>query len=211
MKAIALLLGLSCTLICSTAFGQFEGFIEFNYTKATLNEVTTYKYYVKGNHVRIEELDENKAITGIMLVDLEHNTVTALSPERELYMNVPNNKTLPETNVALTKGKKKQEVQGYKCAEWTVKSSANDRIITYWVANGEFEFFTRLLKTLNRKDNLSMFFLELDEAAGAFTMVGEERDLAGQLINKMEVVRLQEATIGDDLFVIPTSYTEFQR
>ncbi|MCB0814093.1 MAG: hypothetical protein KDB87_13160, partial [Flavobacteriales bacterium] len=69
------------SLALSPAVAQaFEGVIEF--TKTTGPVVTTYRYFVKGDRVRIEEVSSRGEVQGIMLVDTHDRTVTAISPER---------------------------------------------------------------------------------------------------------------------------------
>ena len=68
LGACALGLGLS-----TGAWAQaFEGIIEF--TKTTGPVITVYKYYVKGDHVRIEEISARGEVQGIMLVDMRDKT-----------------------------------------------------------------------------------------------------------------------------------------
>jgi len=56
-------LAITGTMLAATAAIQaqsFEGTIEF--TKTTGPVVTNYKYYIKGDHVRIEELSSRGAV-----------------------------------------------------------------------------------------------------------------------------------------------------
>ena len=57
---------------------NLEGVIEF--TKTTGPVVTNYRYYVKGDRVRIEEISARGDVQGIMLVDTRDKTVFAISP-----------------------------------------------------------------------------------------------------------------------------------
>jgi hypothetical protein len=100
----------------------FEGVLEF--TKSTGPVVTTYKYYVKGERVRIEEISARGEVQGIMLVDTRDKTVTAISPERKLYMDVPNMRLPKDVATNVQKTSEMKDMVGYKCEKWIVKSPA---------------------------------------------------------------------------------------
>lgn len=187
----------------------FEGTIEF--TKTTGPVVTNYKYYVKGDHVRIEEINSRGEVQGIMLVDTKDRTVYALSPERKLYMDVPNMRLPKDVKTEVKKTGEMKDMAGYKCEKWVVKSTAEDRTITYWVAADEFNFFIPLLETLNRKDEQAVFFLEIDGAAGVFPLLGVEQKLDGSEVSKLEVTKVTKGVQKPALFEIPGDYNKFER
>jgi len=188
---------------------QFEGVIEF--TKTIGTSVTTYKYYVKGNNVRIEELSTDGRITGIMLVDIKNDSIVALNPKRKLYMDVPNRRRIPEFEATVNKQKKKVSALDHNCSVYKVTCKAEDRIITYKIAENDFEFFAPLLKTLNRKDKQALYFQKIADLTGAFPMVGEERKLDGTLVSKLKVKKVTRASIDASLFSIASGYEKFQR
>lgn len=187
----------------------FEGTIEF--TKTTGPVVTNYKYYVKGDHVRIEEINSRGEVQGIMLVDTKDRTVYALSPERKLYMDVPNMRLPKDVKTEVKKTGEMRDMAGYKCEKWVVKSTAEDRTITYWVAADEFNFFIPLLETLNRKDEQAVFFLEIDGAAGVFPLLGVEQKLDGSEVSKLEVTKVTKGVQKPGIFEIPGDYNKFER
>jgi hypothetical protein len=187
----------------------FEGVIEFS--KTTGPVVTTYKYYVKGDHVRIEEISARGEVQGIMLVDTRDRTVTALSPERKLYMDVPNMRLPKEVEVQVEKTAGTQEVAGYKCEKWVVRSPKEDRIITYWVAADAFDFFIPMLETLNRKDEQAVFFLQIKDARGVFPMLGVEQKMDGAEVSRLEVSKVAKGVQKASLFEVPAGYNRFER
>lgn len=205
-------LATACSLIAVLSAVQaqsFEGTIEF--TKTTGPVVTNYKYYVKGDHVRIEELSAKGAVQGIMLVDNRDKTVTALSPDRKLFMDVPNMRLPKEFKAEMKKTGENKEMVGYKVEKWTVKSPGEDRILTYWVAADAFDFFIPMLETLNRKDEQALFFLKIDNAKGVFPMLGVEQKTDGSEVSRLEVTQVKRASQKADLFEIPAGYTKFER
>lgn len=201
-----------CTVLCAAVAANaqaFEGIIEF--TKTTGPVVTNYKYYIKGDHVRIEEISARGDAQGIMLVDTRDKTVTALSPDRKLYMDVPNMRLPKEVKTDVKKTGEMRDMAGYKCEKWIVKSPAEDRSITYWVAADKFDFFIPLLETLNRKDEQAVFFLELTDAVGVFPMLGVEQKLDGAEVSKLQVTKVVKGVQKPTLFEIPAGFNKFER
>lgn len=187
----------------------FEGVVEF--TKTTGPVVTNYKYYVKGERVRIEEISARGEVQGIMLVDTRDRSVTAVSPERKLYMDVPNMRLPKEVAAQVTKTSEQKQIAGYTCEKWLVKSVQDDRQMTYWVAADEFNFFIPLLETLNRKDEQAIFFLTIKDAAGVFPMLGIEQKLDGAEVSRLEVTNVLRSAQKASLFEIPAGFNKFER
>lgn len=204
---------LACSFVFLFATGvfaqAFEGVIEFN--KTTGPVITTYKYFVKGDRIRIEEISSTGDVQGIMLVDTRDRTVTALSPERKLYMDVPNMRLPKEVEVTVQKTGEMKEMVGYKCEKWMVKSPKEDRQLTYWVAADEFNFFIPLLETLNRKDEQAVFFLEIEGAKGLFPLLGIEQKLDGAEVSRLEVKSVTKGVQKPAIFEIPAGYNRFER
>jgi hypothetical protein len=187
----------------------FEGVVEF--TKTTGPVVTTYKYFVKGDRIRIEEIGARGKVQGIMLVDNRDKTVSAISPERKLYMDVPNMRLPKDVVVSVQKTSEMKEIAGYKCEKWIVKSPKEDRQISYWVAADEFNFFVPLLETLNRKDEQAVFFLQVKDNGGVFPMLGVEQKMDGAEVSRLEVTKVTKGAQKPALFEIPAGYNKFER
>lgn len=205
-----LLIGLPLLFATSGLKAQsFEGVIEF--TKTTGPVVTSYKYYVKGDRIRIEEISSRGEVQGIMLVDTRDKTVTAISPERKLYMDVPNMRLPKDVETQIQKLSDAKEIAGYKCEKWVAKSAKEDRQITYWVAADEFNFFIPLLETLNRKDEQAVFFLQIQGAAGVFPMLGIEQKMDGAEVSRLEVTKITKGLQKPALFEIPAGFNKFER
>ena len=203
-------LGLALVLSAPALFAQsFEGVVEFTKTNGPV--VTNYKYYVKADRIRIEEISSRGEVQGIMLVDTRDKTVTALSPERKLYMDVPNMRLPKDVETTVQKLSYQKQIAGYTCEKWVVKSPKEDRQITYWVAADEFNFFIPLLETLNRKDEQAVFFLEIKDAAGVFPMLGIEQKMDGAEVGRLEVTKITKGAQKPTLFEIPPGFNKFER
>jgi hypothetical protein len=210
MLRTLLIAGSSLVLLASNASAQaFEGVIEF--TKTTGPVVTNYKYFVKGERVRIEEISARGEVQGIMLVDTRDKTVTAISPERKLYMDVPNMRLPRDVETTVQKTADLKDMAGYKCEKWVVKSPKEDRILTYWVAADEFSFFIPLLETLNRKDEQAVFFLQIKDNKGVFPMLGIEQKIDGAEVSRLEVKQVTKGAQKQSLFEIPAGFNKFER
>ncbi len=207
-RTLALAGGIATSALALQA-QSFEGTIEF--TKTTGPVVTNYKYFIKGDHVRIEELSSRGSVQGIMLVDNRDRTVTALSPDRKLFMDVPNMRLPKDFKAEVKKTGEMKDLAGYKCEKWTVKSPAEDRQLTYWVAQDAFNFFIPMLETLNRKDEQALYFLKIEGAAGVFPMLGTEQKLDGSEVSRLEVTKVSRGAQKADLFQVPAGYTKFER
>lgn len=200
---------LSLSLMSPLMAQAFEGVIEF--TKTTGPVVTNYKYHVKGDRIRIEEISARGEVQGIMLVDTRDKTVTAISPERKLYMDVPNMRLPKDVKTVVQKTNETMTFAGYTCEKWVVKSQAEDRQLTYWVAADQFNFFIPLLETLNRKDEQAVFFLQVKDSKGVFPMLGIEQKMDGAEISRLEVTKVTKGAQKPALFEIPGGYNKFER
>lgn len=211
MKAIATL-----TLFVLSIFGsvatqaqRFEGSIHF--TKNIGPVTARYIYHVKEDMVRVEELDELGQVQGIMLVDTKKNSVVALSPERKMFIDVPNRRKANESQTEVKSTGSTKTINGYECEEWLVSSAEDGRKVSYWIAKDDFDFFIPMLKTLNRKDKMALYYMELPDADGGFPMAGTEVKSNGMELTTLKVDSVEEAELSAELFSIPQDYTKFER
>ncbi len=207
-KVAALMLGITLSA-GAFASGPFQGTIKF--TK-TIGPVTAnYTYFVKGDKIRVEEMSENGEIQGIMIIDTKANTVKALSPERKMYIDVPNKRPARDTEVYVQKTNNTKEINGYTCTEVKVTGKSDGREVTFWVANDDFDFMMPMLETLNRKDKLAVYFMNVPNLNGFFPMVGVERKTDGVELTKLQVNTVDKSELSAELFEIPAEYTKFER
>ena len=212
MKKLSILLLFALSLPVIWAFmpvQDFEGQIHFTRTKG--EKVTQYTYTVKGSHLRVDEYDANGKTKGVLLVDWELNTVIALSPERKIWMDAYNNRTGITANSRIHKTENTKTIQGYECNEWVVRNENEGREIHFWIGGSEFGFFPKAVKTMNRKDKISKYYRAIDDPGPGFPMIGEELNLDGKLITKLEVTKVEVKNIDAAVFDIPSGYTEFDK
>jgi uncharacterized protein YneR len=191
---------------------SFEGTIEF--TRKTSIDTTKYKYHVKDNMVRIEEIGSNGQIAGIMIVNTKERKAKSLSPERKLYMDMEssNSSFIKIDGSEVKKGKSSKTIAGYKCNEWTVSNKQQNTAITYYIAKDNFDFFEDLLIALNRKDKFATYYQQLPETSNSFPFLAIEKDLStGKEKAKLEVDKVIKKPIDAKLFEIPSDYKKFEK
>lgn len=183
---------------------SFEGIITF--TKKIGATESKYKYYVKGDNVRVEELKEDGTIEGVMLVNTKKKTIKALSPERKVYMVVPQKGAATAPTVTVEKNDKEKTILDYTCKEWIASSKSEEIKITYWMAFDNYDFFIPFLKTINRKDKQSIYFLAMTETAGAFPMLSIETKTDGTELSRLTVSSIEKKTLDANIFAVPSNY-----
>lgn len=189
---------------------QFEGVIDFE--KNVGNVSVNYRYYVKGDKIRIEEIVNKEEVEGIQLLDLDKKNIFAISPEQKLYMEAPNRRPAGEFDVEVERTGKTKDFLGKKCKEIVVTSSEKDRKIIYWVTQGEYNFFIPMLEALNRKENQSLFFQKIENIDGFFPMHSVEYILStNRLVSELKTTDIKEKTNDASIFEIPSDYKKFER
>ncbi len=189
----------------------FEGVIEFK--KQTITDTTSYVYYVKDNQVRIDEIGtKSHKIEGSFIVDTENKTMKSLNHERKLYMD----KATPSAPVIsgtceVTKGKEVKNIQGMKCSQYIVKNTTENTQITYWITDGKYAFFEKLLRQLNRKDKSSVYFLQIKDIKNCFPMLSIQTDISGKQTGSLEVTKITKKEVDESLFEIPKGYNKFEK
>ncbi|MEO6884012.1 MAG: DUF4412 domain-containing protein [Bacteroidia bacterium] len=197
-------------LVGSTASAQsFEGIIKFQ--KQTDLANTNYVYYVKGDKVRIDELDKNGKTDGSFLVDLKANTMLSLNYDRKLYMDKKAGASASvNANCVVTKTKNVKAIMGYNCREYVVKNTTDNTQISYWIAESKFNFFHRLLKLLNRKDKSSVYIQQIVGLKGEFPFSSVETTITdNKQVNRMDVTEITQKTLDASLFEVPKDFKKF--
>jgi hypothetical protein len=195
------------TVIKSNA--PFQGDISFNKTVGSLN--LNYKYYVKDNMVRIEEINKKGRADAIKLVNLENNKVIALSPERKLYLEAPLRSPAANVKVDVKKTGSTKSILGKACEEIVVTNKEQDRKIVYWVTKGNYAFFIPMLEALNRKEKQAMYYLKIKGVENYFPMKSTEYVLSsGDVVSELVTQVITSENKDDVLFNIPSDYTKFE-
>ncbi len=200
------------TMFSYTAASQsFEGIIEFK--KASATDTTNYIYFVKGEQVRIDEIgSRSHKVEGSFIVNMDAKTSKSLNHKRKLYANNP---TLPVPLIngtcSVQRGKNVKNLQGYKCVDYVVTNNTEGIIITYWLADGKFAFFDKLLHQLNRKDKPSVYFLQIPDVKNMCPMLSVQTDLKGKEISRLEVTKITKKILDSSIYDIPKEYENLEK
>lgn len=200
------------TLASFGAFAQgFEGSIFF--TKSNMLDVVQYAYHVKGNKVRIDEMKEGSdKLVATLIVDLESGDMFALSHERNLWMKRPSKDGDAKVSGAEVKeGSLKRSIHGKNCSQYRVKNKEADRELMYWVTEGDYAFFPKLLEILKRKDNFSSYYLSLPDLDHKLPLMAEENTLLREKKGFLQVDKIEEKELASVMFDIPESYEKVER
>ncbi len=212
MKAfLTLILVLSLALVSSSQ-SSFEGIMDL--VRTTKIDTTTYKYYVKNNMIRIEEINGDKQVEGIMLIDIKNKKLFAMSPIRKLYYEIPFKQANIENlkdKIEIEKRQNKKTIAGYECVQWIVKNQTENTVISYWVVPSGFNFFKDFLITLNRKDKIPSYFLQISDIQGVISLSSTERTMLRDFVSSLDVTNITTKKLPDNLFNIPSDYKEFVR
>ena len=194
----------------SASLAQFEGTIEFK--KMTTTDTTTYIFYVKGNKVRIDEIgSKSKKVSGTDLVDLSAQTMVALNPERKLFMDRKTGAPVaPAGKPEVTNTKASKTLLGVNCKEVVVTSKEEGVTIKYYLGGSKFEFFPKMLRILNRKEQSAMYFLLIKDTGDGFPYMSVQTDASGKETGRLEVFKLEKKTLDASLFEIPKDYKKFE-
>lgn len=200
----------SIATLAASAQG-FEGSIYF--TKSNMLDVTQYAYHVKGNMVRIDEMVEGSDdLVAALLVDLETEEMTALSHERKLYMKRPkrtDDVSVPGAEVV--DGTLKRSIHGHNCSQVRVKNKSADREVMFWVTDGNYDFFPKLLNILKRKDNFSTYYLSIPDLGNKLPLMAAENTLLRDKKGFLQVDRMEEKEMADSMFAIPAGFEKVER
>src|ERR1019366_3040398 len=195
----------------TVASQSFEGIIEFK--KASATDTTKYIYFVKENKVRVDEIgSRSHEVEGTFMVNLDAKTMTSINYKRKLYMDQPSpSDPLIQGTCSVQKGQNVKMLQGYKCVDYVVTNNTEGTIITYWLADGQFAFFDKLLHQLNRKDKASVYFLQIPDVKNMFPMLSVQTDLTGKEISRLEVTKITKRVVDNSMYDIPKGYKKFEK
>jgi hypothetical protein len=211
------ILKLTTVIVILFAFTQtinaqsFEGVIEFK--KSSSSDTSSYVYTVKGNQVRIDEIgSKSRKVEGSFLVDMDAKTMKFINHDRKLYgdQNTPAANVI-KGNCVVKKGQNVKNLQGFKCAEYIVTNNEENTQVTYYIADGKFTFFEKLLRQLNRKEKSAIYFLQIADIKSMFPMLSFQTDLTGKEMSRLEVTRIIKKEVDPSMFEIPKGYNKFEK
>jgi len=191
---------------------NFVGSIDF--VQITPKDTSSNVYWVKEDMIKLDQMSKkDKGVEGSFLINLKTSNIKFISPKRKLWGNQKSE--VPSVNKGtfeVVKGKNTKKIAGYTCSEHIVKNTEENTVITYWIAEGNFDFFLKMLKLWNRKDKQSVYYAQIKNIPiGCMPMLSEEKNISdGKLISKLEVTKIDKKIPTASTFVIPSVYTKFE-
>ena len=209
------------SFITFNSFTQsFEGVITI---KETVRSNTILKKItVKGDKVKLETFADEAGndLKGIKIIDLASGKVTALMPSRKLYFEVPSKPAAAPANINVEPSGASKNIsvktgdatKEYACKEILVTSQEKKTKISYWIAEGSFSFYLKMLRALGKSESTSEFYLKMGEKhPNALPLIIEEKRLDNTEISKQEVTEINESSVDDSVFEIPSDYSLMER
>jgi len=210
IKSLQLFLSLFLLLITSSLFASpFEGIIFFQ--KMDDADITYYRYYVKEEHIRIEDVNEGGVINGILLINLKEKTLKMLSCSAQMYIDVPIAPKSENPKVKIDRTEEVRMILGNECELWKVINLEDHSNFEFWVNKGEYSFFTPMLNMLNRNDKIALAWVSTMMGNHYFPFEGVEYSSTGKMITKLEVLDIEQKEVDIDLFKVPMNYSLFEK
>lgn len=211
MKRYFLVLLVVTSVFKSLAQG-FSGTVEFR--QATQKDTSLNMYWVKDNMIKLDQLaKKGTGVEGSFLINLKAANIKFISPKRKLWGNQKSEVPSPIKGVCeVISSKNTKKIAGYTCHEHIVKNTEENTMITYWITDGNFDFFLKMLKLWNRKDKQSVYYGQIKNIPiGSMPLLSEERTISdGKLISKLEVTKIEKNIPLTSTFIIPNGYTKFE-
>jgi hypothetical protein len=210
MKKIALFV--TALIFSVSAFAQFEGSIEFKMENK--KDTNTNVYYVKGDHVRLDQLGKKTGkVEGSFVFDLSNKQIKFLNPARKVWgEHKSETPAVIKGKCEVTKTKNVKTYLGKKCTEYVVLNTDENTQISYWITTEKFDFFVPMVKMWNRKDKQSIYFNEIkDLPKGSMPLASYETTLDGKTISKLEMTRIEKKGLELTQVSVPADYKKFEQ
>lgn len=196
------------------AFAQgFEGSLEFK--MGTSKDTTTNVYYVKGNDIKLDQIGRKSGkVEGSFVFDLAAQKIKFVNPIRKIWGDhkTETNPVIKGTCVS-TKGTNTKTIQGQKCIEYIVKNTEENTQVTFWIAEGKYDFFMPVVKMWNRKDKQSVYFNQIKNLPkGSMPLMSEERTISdNKVVTLLEVSKVNKMSVDASKVTIPADYKKFDQ
>lgn len=193
------------SFVASAVFsqGKFEG--EVNYVKTTFSDTSYYTYIIKDDYVRINESNKYKTLVRSYIVNLQDKSILVINPKTQIYTTIDskkNNNSTQEMRVINTGNYK--YINGYRCDQWRVKNEKENTEITYWVAGGDFNFYTPISQVAIPLDDFYLFYNALPTAKlkGSMPMLIEDKTLLRATKSTLSIVSIKSQIVDNSVFSV---------
>ena len=197
------------SLSLSALADPFEGLIYFE--KVEDEKSTYFRYYIKGDKIRIEDVNEEGNLNGILLIDMSEVSLKMLSCTAQMYIDVPLSPESESPKVKVEKTRETKMIAGKECIKYHVINKETFSNFDFWVNKDNYPFFTPMLRMLNREDAIAKAWVSSSIGHDFFPFEGVEYNSTGKEKTRLEVKEIKEMQLDDELFVIPANYSLFER
>lgn len=205
------------TLLWSTLFVSqtsmargFEGGIHF--VRESVFDTLFVSVFVKDSMVRVEENDRSNGFSRTYLVNLNSEEVYAISYHKRQYLKIREGKSLAGfERISARKTGNSKEINGKTCYQWRVKDPNRNTEVAYWMYEGDFAFFAKLLRLVRPTEHSLAIYSSIPEVHGCMPMLTEERTLLRQEKLKLRIVNIDQSEQPSSLFVIPPHFQSVTR
>jgi hypothetical protein len=184
---------------------SFEGVLEVQ--AQNTERVQIYTYFVKNGRIRVEPANVADA-SQVILVDHQSKKTYVLLQAREEYIEIANAADVGREPTGLQKTDVTDEILGYTCDRFLVKSSQVE--VELWATKELGMAGTMLTTIVAGTFDTPSWETEL-LSMGYFPMKVVIRDASGYEAGKFEVNTVQKKALGDYLFRVPKGYEKVEK
>lgn len=189
---------------------KFQG--EILYQKADLADTVNLKMYFKDSKVRVDYFNASGILHKYKLINFTENLIYTVNPSRKLY--VQNQLTAPDgtqdPNIEIDKTGNHKQILGYTGYQWIVKNKKRNSVVSYWVTEEDYDYYTLILDALNRTDKIVDYFGDIPENEGYLILEAEEFSLVRERRMCLRALDMKKRQLNENLFELPANYQLFE-
>lgn len=185
---------------------SFEGKIKI--VKESIYDTVQIEISIKGDIVRIDEINTQNIVFRSYLVNLPAEKVYVLSHNKKLYTEIMINPTPSKSSVEFIKTQNSMEVNGILCYQWRVRDKSKNSEVTYWVASQDLGFMKSLVSIISRSESPLAILGLFPPVNGYFPLLSVDRTLLRKVKESVKVIDIKSAILPANLFIIPPDFRE---
>jgi len=190
---------------------KFEG--EILYKNTSGRNINYTRYFVKGNYIRVENLDRNLEIDSYHIIKLQGNIteIDFVNPHQKIYKHetfTGGVDRAEDQKFIISKTGNSKVINNKECFKWQVTNREKNTKVTYWLAENGVPAFGDIVEVLNSTERTAYYYLEIPESnsRNIFPLEIEEYSLLREKRIKITLKKMQNKKVSNSLFIIPTDY-----
>jgi hypothetical protein len=188
---------------------NFEGII--TYKKETMFDTVFYNYYIKDKKVRIDYIQKNGKLQKYKIIDFGKGEYKVVNPDKKLYVQsfITITKYPEHKNLEISKTGNYKTINDKVCFQWIVKDKSQNSVVTYWVYDIGYKYFSNILEVLDETEKISLYFIHIPDTGGYVPLLSEERSYLREERMKMSSQKIMKVSVDDNIFEVPKGYVLF--